>query len=50
MPPGLDPGMEAISLLGLSAGLGNSVLAGDRDAAQAWAVIRYQLDRLLPAA
>jgi AcrR family transcriptional regulator len=50
MPPGLDAGMEATSLAALSAGLGNSVLVGDRDAAQAWAVIRYQLDRLLPGA
>jgi AcrR family transcriptional regulator len=48
MPPGLDATMEATSLLALSAGLGNGVLVGDRDAAQAWAVIRYQLDRLLP--
>ena len=48
MPPGLDAAMEATSLLALSAGLGNSVLIGDRNAAQAWAVIRYQLDRLLP--
>jgi hypothetical protein len=40
--------MEATSLVALSAGLSNSVLIGDRDAAQAWAVIRYQLDRLLP--
>jgi AcrR family transcriptional regulator len=50
MAPGLDATMEATSLLALSAGLGNSVLAGDRDAAGAWAVIRYQLDRLLPGA
>src|ERR1700759_2771276 len=42
-PPGLDAAIEATSLLALSAGLGNSVLIGDRDAAQAWAVIRYQL-------
>jgi AcrR family transcriptional regulator len=48
MPPGLDTGLEATSLVALSAGLGTSVLVGDRDAAQAWAVIRYQLDRLLP--
>jgi AcrR family transcriptional regulator len=48
VPPGLDLRMEATSLLALSAGLGTSVLAGDRDAAGAWAVIRYQLDRLLP--
>ena len=50
MPPGLDAGMEALSLVALSAGLGNSVLGGDRDATEAWAVIRYQLDRLLPGA
>jgi AcrR family transcriptional regulator len=50
MPPGLDAALEATSLLALSAGLGNSVLIGDRDAPQAWAVIRYQLDRLLPSA
>src|ERR1700744_3361249 len=49
MPPGLDAAMEATSLLALSAGLGNSVLIGDRNAAEAWAVIRYQLDRLLPS-
>jgi AcrR family transcriptional regulator len=48
MPSGLDPGLEAPSLVALSAGLGTSVLIGDRDAAQAWTVIRYQLDRLLP--
>jgi AcrR family transcriptional regulator len=47
-PPGLDAGLEAISLVALSAGLGTSVLAGDHDAEQAWAVMRYQLDRLLP--
>jgi AcrR family transcriptional regulator len=50
MPPGPDAGVEATSLVALSAGLSTSVLAGDRDAAQAWAVIRYQLDRLLPDA
>jgi AcrR family transcriptional regulator len=47
-PPGLDADLEATSLVALSAGLGTSVLVGDRDAAQAWTVIRYQLDRLLP--
>ena len=45
---GLDPGLEAASLVALSAGLGTSVLVRDRDAEQAWAVLRYQLDRLLP--
>ena len=48
VPPGLDASLEATSLVALSAGLGTSVLVGDRDAAQAWAVIRYQLDHLLP--
>jgi AcrR family transcriptional regulator len=48
LPSGTDTRMEATSLVALSAGLSNSVLIGDRDAAQAWAVIRYQLDRLLP--
>jgi AcrR family transcriptional regulator len=48
MPLGLDADLEATSLVALSAGLGTSVLVGDRDAAQAWAVLRYQLDRLLP--
>jgi AcrR family transcriptional regulator len=47
-PPGLDADLEATSLLALSAGLSNSVLVGDREPAQAWAVLRYQLDRLLP--
>jgi AcrR family transcriptional regulator len=48
MPTGLDATMEATSLVALSAGLGNSVLVGARDVTQAQAVIRYQLDRLLP--
>jgi AcrR family transcriptional regulator len=48
MPAGLDTGLEAASLVALSAGLGTSVLARDREAGQAWAVLRYQLDRLLP--
>ena len=47
-PPGLDVTLEATSLMALSAGLSNSVLAGGLDAAQAGAVLRYQLDRLLP--
>jgi hypothetical protein len=50
LPPGLDAGLEAASLVALSAGLGTSVLVRDRDAGQAWAVLRYQLDRLLPSA
>lgn len=46
---GADAGLEATSLLALSAGLGTSVLAGQRSADEALAVIRYHLDRLLPA-
>jgi AcrR family transcriptional regulator len=45
----LDPDLEAISLLALSAGLGTSVLAGQSSAGQAQAVIDYHLDRLFPA-
>jgi AcrR family transcriptional regulator len=44
----LDPDLEAVSLLALSAGLGTSVLAGQSSAAQAQAVIDYQLRRLFP--
>jgi AcrR family transcriptional regulator len=47
-PAGLDAALEATSLLALSAGLSNSVLVGGLDPAQATAVLRYQLDRLLP--
>jgi len=45
----LDPELEAISLLTMSAGLGTSVLAGQSSPEQAQAVIDYQLDRLFPA-
>jgi AcrR family transcriptional regulator len=48
-PARLDPGLEAISLLAMSAGLGTSVLAGQFSAGQAQAVIDYHLDRLFPA-
>jgi AcrR family transcriptional regulator len=44
----LDPRAEATTLLAMSAGLGTSVLAGQRTADDALGVIRYQLDRLLP--
>jgi AcrR family transcriptional regulator len=49
MPAGLDPELEAISLLTMSAGLGTSVLAGQSSAGQAQAVIDYHLRRLFPA-
>ena len=48
MPAGLDPDLEAISLMTMSAGLGTSVLGGHSSAGQAQAVIDYHLDRLLP--
>jgi AcrR family transcriptional regulator len=49
MPAGLDPDLEATSLLTMSAGLGTSVLAGQSSAGQAQAVIDYHLRRLFPA-
>ena len=48
-PADLDPDAEALSLLAMSAGLGNSVLAGQSSLEQAQAVIDYHLDRLFPA-
>ncbi len=48
-PAGLDPDLEAVSLLALSAGLGTSVLAGQSSVKQAQAVIDYHLCRLFPA-
>jgi AcrR family transcriptional regulator len=47
-PGDLDPGLEAVSLLALSAGLSTSVLAGQSSPGQAQAVIDYHLDRLFP--
>ncbi len=48
-PAHLDPDLEAVSLLAMSAGLGTSVLAGHSSAEQAQAVIDYHLNRLFPA-
>ena len=48
MPAGLDSRAEAATLLAMSAGLGTSVLAGQRTTGYALGLIRYQLDRLLP--
>ncbi|MDP9842586.1 TetR/AcrR family transcriptional regulator [Streptosporangium lutulentum] len=42
----LDPDLEAVALLATSAGLGSSVLAGQREAESALAVLRHQLDRV----
>ena len=47
-PAHLDPDLEAVSLLALSAGLGTSVLVGQSSAGQAQAVIDYHLYRLFP--
>ncbi|MEV5546639.1 TetR/AcrR family transcriptional regulator [Streptomyces sp. NPDC052309] len=44
--PGADPQAEAISLLAMSAGLGTSVLVGQRSAESAAAVLSYHLDRI----
>jgi AcrR family transcriptional regulator len=48
-PAHLEPDAEALNLLAMSAGLGNSVLAGQSSLEQAQAVIDYHLDRLFPA-
>jgi AcrR family transcriptional regulator len=48
-PARLDPDLEAISLLAMSAGLGTSVLGGQSSVEQAQAVIDYHLHRLFPA-
>ena len=48
-PAHVDPDLEAMSLLAMSAGLGTSVLGGQSSPGQAQAVIDYQLDHLFPA-
>jgi AcrR family transcriptional regulator len=48
-PAHLDPDLEALSLLAVSAGLGTSVLGGQSSPGQAQAVIDYHLHRLFPA-
>jgi len=48
-PAHLDPDLEAISLLTMSAGLGTSVIVGHSSPGQAQAVIDYHLHRLFPA-
>ncbi|HXD27024.1 MAG TPA: TetR/AcrR family transcriptional regulator [Propionibacteriaceae bacterium] len=48
-PAHLDPDLEALSLLAVSAGLGTSVLGGQSSPEQAQAVIDYHLHRLFPA-
>jgi AcrR family transcriptional regulator len=48
MPASLNPDLEAITLLTMSAGLGTSVLGGHSTPRQAQAVIDYHLRRLFP--
>ncbi len=48
-PEGLDPELEALSLIAMSAGLGTSVLGGQSTPEHAQAVIDYHLDRLFPS-
>ncbi|MEU8546275.1 TetR/AcrR family transcriptional regulator [Streptomyces roseoverticillatus] len=43
---GMDTHAEAVGLLAMSAGLGTSVLVGQRSAESATAVLRYHLDRI----
>ena len=49
-PTHLDPDLEALSLMAMSAGLATSVLAGQSSIQQAQALIDYHMDRLFPAA
>jgi AcrR family transcriptional regulator len=49
MPADLDPDLEAVSLMTMSAGLGTTILGGYTSAEQAQAVIDYHLHRLFPA-
>jgi hypothetical protein len=49
MPAHLDPDLEALTLVTMSAGLGTSVLVGHSSVEQAQAVIDYHLYRLFPA-
>ncbi|GII58093.1 hypothetical protein Pth03_64820 [Planotetraspora thailandica] len=44
----LDPEAEAAGLLAMSAGLGTSVLLGQRTADEALGVLRYHLERIAP--
>jgi len=48
-PAQLDPDLEAVSLMAMSAGLATSVLTGQSSTGQAQAVIEYHLDRLFPS-
>jgi AcrR family transcriptional regulator len=47
-PSHLDPDLEALTLMTMSAGLATSVLAGQSTPEEAQAVVDYHLDRLFP--
>jgi hypothetical protein len=47
-PATLNPDLEALSLLAMSAGLGTSVLAGQSSVEHAQTAIDYHLNRLFP--
>ena len=49
-PAHLNPEAEALGLLAMASGLGNSILSGHSSVEQAQTVIDYHLDRLFPAA
>ncbi|MEU6006585.1 TetR/AcrR family transcriptional regulator [Streptomyces sp. NPDC047453] len=44
--PGVDAQLEAVSLLAMSAGLGTSILVGQRSAESAATVLNHHLDRI----
>ncbi|GAA2722598.1 TetR/AcrR family transcriptional regulator [Actinocorallia aurantiaca] len=48
LPAASDPAAEAVLLLAVSAGLGTSVLLGQRTSGEAMNVFHYHLDRLFP--
>ncbi|MEV5730340.1 TetR/AcrR family transcriptional regulator [Streptomyces pharetrae] len=49
LEPGLDARLEAVSLLAMSAGLGTSILVGQRSPESAAAVLQHHLDRIFRA-
>ncbi|GAA3783434.1 hypothetical protein GCM10022403_017540 [Streptomyces coacervatus] len=48
--PGVDARLEAVSLLAMSAGLGTSVLVGQRSPEAAAEVLHHHLDRIFRGA
>lgn len=49
LPAGTDTRTEAVALLAMTAGLGTSILAGQRSPEAAIATLRHQLDRIFRA-